>query len=222
MTAAHLPADQPATVLQLGTLPPSRVTSCHPAEPPACGRQRQSDRSQCFLVHDQPDLTAQKVKQHGNALTIGHSFKQPEAGREHAVDDANGITRRKPRLPWQTDKTVFVLAPLNSLNDLAGNRRWLSPAVDKVGDAESRPDRPPPLRCKVKRDKQVAREEWCCDRLDPPRVPSAFQVTRQIAGKALAIEIQCRLRFSTRVCVYHIPPRGRVNDHVGVSPVFPV
>ena len=81
----------------IGMLPPFRVTRSHSVKPRRC-RPAQSDRSQCFLVHDHADLAAQQVKQNRDTIAIGHPLKQPKARGKHAVNDTNGLTRREPRL----------------------------------------------------------------------------------------------------------------------------
>src|SRR5262249_33093096 len=134
-------------------LPPFRVNRVHPvvARLPHCAR---SHRSQHHLVHDHTDLTAQEVKQHGDALAIGHAFEQPEASREHAVDDAHLVARRELGSARQTNEAMLVLTRLEILNDAGGYARWLFAVENKVRDAESRSDRPPLLPRKVKSDKK--------------------------------------------------------------------
>ena len=79
------------------------------------------------VFDDQPDLAAQKVQQHRNALAVGCALEQTETSSKHSIENADRLAAGELRLATKLHKTVSILPPsqaFDPIQKIGGSNGW--------------------------------------------------------------------------------------------------
>src|SRR5262245_38756030 len=114
-----------------------------PGRPTHGGSKTGLSRFDHVDIHDRPDLAAEQVEKHGDALAVAHGIEHAEMIGERSADNANPLAR--PESAAKPYQAALVLAAAQLGNDLVGKRRRPVAMAHQLRNAECRADRSPAL-----------------------------------------------------------------------------
>src|SRR4029078_7821599 len=164
-------------------------------------------------IQQHADLAAEKIKKDLDPLAVRHAIINSETVIKCAFQNPNLVTGFEFRPMIELDESCCVFTIPEEFDDPFRDRRRKFAVTNEARNTNGRINRAPALRGHIDFDEKIAGEQRRGDNVNTPRVPSTFEVARQIGCKPLASQMYSRFILGIRLRLDDVPLRPAGNSH---------